>query len=266
MNRSATKKTDPGAARRWAPVIVFGLVCAPMLAFGGETDLRKLADRLIELRGKVETLNDDIESRQQQHRNTMTSLAQRRAELDGQVQRQDLEIEKLRRALDEVRAQREQIEQASAAMRPAAEDAAKRLEAYVQRSLPFTTEQRRADLIAIRTKLAKGEISSPRALNQLWSFVEDELRLARGSGIFRQTIRLEGTEQLADVVRVGLVMLFFRTGDGRYGYAERAGEAWRFVTVQGEDAHKTTELFEAFERQVRTGYFDVPNPLAGGLR
>lgn len=254
------------AKNPWALAIAAGLVCAPALALGADADLRKLADKLIELRGEVETLNDDIESRQQQHRNTMTSLAQRRAELDGQVQRQDLEIEKLRRALAEVRAQRTEIERASKAMRPAAEGAAERLDAYVQASLPFTTDQRRAEIESIRKRLDKGEISAPRALNQLWSFVEDELRLARGSGVFRQTIPLDGEEQLADVVRIGLVMLFFRTADARFGYAEATDGGWRFVTVVGEDAKKASELFEAFERQVRTGYFDVPNPLKGGLR
>ncbi len=265
MERNATYPARRGTSLMHA-LLVAGLVLAPVAAHAEDTDLRKLADRLIELRGQVETLNDDIEARQQQHRNRMTSMAQRRAELDGQVQRQELESKKLRRQLAEVRSRAEQIDQASKALRPTALQTTETLQAYVSASLPFTREQRLAEVQDIRKQLEKGDMSTPRALNQLWSFVEDELRLSRGSGIFRQTIPLGGQEQLADVVRIGLVMLFFRTGDGGFGYAQQGAKGWTFTTVSGPDTKLVSELFAAFERQVRSGYFDLPNPLQGEQR
>jgi hypothetical protein len=244
--------------------LAIGLV--PIVGFGQDGTLAALAEQLIQLRGEVEALNDDIESRQQDHRNRMSSLSQRRAELEAQIQRQELDIKKLQRTIDELNAKSEAVAQESASLRPVAEQSITRLESRVKAGLPFTVDERLAELGGVRTKLEKGEISAPRALNQLWTFVEDELRLSRENGLFRQTIVLDDEEQLADVVRLGMTMLFFHTGDGEYGHATRNGDGWTYVTVGDEQAQHVEALFEDFEKQVRTGFFTVPNALVGGAR
>ena len=251
---------------RWSPaVLLAGAVALPVGSSRAE-ELTKLADKLIQLRGQVEGLNDDIEARQQDHRNRMASLSQRRAELEAQIQRQELDLEKVERQIAELRETADTVDQEAAALEPVALGSARELEGFVTSSLPFTVDQRLAEIDAIRGKLSRQEISTPRALNQLWTFVEDELRLARENLLFRQTIELDGNEQLADVVRVGMVMLFFRTGDGRYGYAARAGDGWTYTAVDGEDRDQVETLFDDFEKQVRTGFFTLPNALPGARR
>lgn len=253
--------------RKWSHVAAFGLVLtAPVLAFSDEDDLGALAEQLIQLRGEVETLHDQIESEQQDHRNRMSSLSQRRAELQVQIERQELELEKARRQIDELRQKSKTVDDESAALQPVATNSAKKLETHVKSSLPFTSVERVSEIDGVRSKLSKGEVSAPRALNQLWTFVEDELRLSKENGLFRQTITIDGEEQLADIVRVGMVMLFFRTGDGRYGHATQQGDNWTYTVVEGEAAEKLELLFDDFEKQVRTGFFTVPNALPGGAR
>jgi len=259
MTDSTKKKVAAGL------VVAFGLA-VPVVGLTADEELSKLAERLIQLRGEVESLNDDIESKQQSHKNRMTSLAQRNAELEAQIQRQELETKKLQQQIEELRREARAADQASAALRPVAKDVMKKLERRVDHGLPFTRDERKAEIDDIRTKLEKGDLSTPRALNQLWTFVEDELRLTRENGMFRQTIELDGEEQLADVVRVGMVMLFFRTGDGRYGHAERTGQGWEFRIIEDAGRDRVDDLFDAFERQVRTGYFEVPNALPGDDR
>ncbi|MEM6929529.1 MAG: DUF3450 family protein, partial [Myxococcota bacterium] len=230
--------------------LVAASLLAPALAVGADDPLSTLAERLIELRGEVESLNDDIEQQQQEHRNRMSSLTQRRAELDAQIQRQDLEIKKLRKEIDTLRAESTGLSEEIATLEPAVTEASARLEAQVRSSLPYMTEERVADLTAVLRKMDAEEITAGRALNNLWTFFEDELRLARESEMFRQTILVDGEEQLADVVRLGMVMLFFRTGDERYGYAVRDGERWRYAISSGSDRSRIEELFAAFEKQV----------------
>jgi len=242
---------------------VAACLLAPTLAAGADDDLSTLAERLISLRGDVEALNDDIEAQQQDHRNRMSSLTQRRAELDAQIQRQELEIKKLRNEIEELQAESTGLSEEIAVLEPTVRDAAERLEGRIRSSLPYMTEERVQDLAAVITKLDKEEITAARALNNIWTFFEDELRLSRESEMFRQTITVEGEEQLADVVRLGMVMLFFKTGDDTYGYAVRAGDDWNYQVATGSDRSRIEELFAAFEKQVRTGFFVVPNVLPG---
>lgn len=259
---------EPKPKLSWPRVALFGaaIVVTPVAAFSAEDGISVLAEKLIGLRGEVESLHDEIESKQQDHRNRMSSLSQRRAELEAQIQRQELDIEKVRRQVAELRDVAENVTEESAALQPVAKGSAASLEDHVSASLPFTVDERLAEIEEIRRKLSKGEVSAPRALNQLWTFVEDELRLSKENGLFRQTITIDDEEQLADVVRVGMVMLFFRTGDGRYGHAERSGDDWTFVAVDGQSAEKVEILFDDFEKQVRTGFFEIPNALPGAKR
>ncbi|MEL7371850.1 MAG: DUF3450 family protein [Myxococcota bacterium] len=241
------------------------VVLGPTIALGAdEEDLTTLADRLIKLRGEVETLHDDIESKQQQHRNRMASLSQRRAELESQIQREELQYKKLQRQVDEVNAKAKTIDEASMALRPVVKTVSSLLEQHVAAALPFTIGERSAELKQVRAKLERNELSVPRAINQMWTFVEDELRLCRENGIFRQTILLDGDEQLADVIRLGMTMLFFRTDDGEVvGRAVKTNDIWAFQPLTGEPAAVANNLFGEFERQVRTGFFRIPNALPG---
>ena len=251
----------------WTTLALWGAALAlPATALSAGDEISELAEKLIGLRGEVESLHDAINSKQQDHRNRMASLSQRRAELEAQLQRQELDVEKLRRKISEIEETAASADEESAALRPVAMSSARSLEDHLSSSLPFTLDKRLAEIEQVRSKLSKNEISAPRALNQLWTFVEDELRLSRQNGLFRQTIELDGEEQLADVVRLGMVMLFFRTGDGRYGHAQRSGDDWSY-SVLDEGADDDVEaLFEDFEKQVRTGYFRIPNALPGGAR
>ena len=187
--------------------------------------------------------------------------AERRAELEADVQRRELELKKLQQAISASDRERNKARADADALRPLVGEVIKSLGAHLDGALPFKLEDRRAGLTEIQTKLDKGELSAPRALNQLWTFVEDELRLARENGLFQQTIARDGKEELADVIRIGMVMLFFRTNDGAYGYANKSGDAWSYTTLDPAAAKPLGDLFDAFQKQVRTGYFVIPNAL-----
>lgn len=247
--------------------LLITLVVPGFVAFGAEENLSELAKRLIELRGQVEELHDRIDSEKRQHRGRMTSLSQRRSELESQIQRQELELKKFQQQLAEHRQETKEKNEDTAALTPVVTDAVQRTKRYVQAGLPFKPAEREAELDAILEKLEANDITAPRALNQIWGFLEDEFRIARQNEMYRQEIRLDGDDLLADVIRLGMVMLFFRTTDGRYGYAREARPgAWAYEVAEGEAAEQLQVLFGSFERQVRTGFFEVPNPLAGGAQ
>ena len=100
---------------------------------------------------------------------------------------------------------------------------------------------------------------------RLWAFLEDELRLVRENGLDRQIVPVDGAEVLADVARLGMVGLYYRTDGGAVGLAEWDGAAWGWRRIESRDEQKAVEaLFEKMKHGVRSGAFTLPGPHAGG--
>jgi len=114
----------------------------------------------------------------------------------------------------------------------------------------------------IESRLNSGAITPQRAVNQLWAFVEDEVRIAKENAIYSQTINLDGADVLVDVAKLGSVMLFFRTREERYGRAVAGADGWRWEVLEGSDQRQQIkQLFDSLRKQIRQGEFELPNPI-----
>lgn len=225
--------------------------------------IEDLAERLIGLRGKVESLQDEIEAKQQDHRNRMNSSAQRRAGLDAEIQSKELQLRQLRQAIAEQREKNRKANESAAAITPTLKDVAAVLSKYVDTALPFKTAERKKSVDELIAKVDRGDISAPQGLNRLWGLYEDEFRITRENGLFKQEIIVNGKEQLSDVIRLGTMMMFFRTSSGAVGTTKRQGDTFVYTEASGAAADQINALFSAFEKQVRSGFFEVPNALVG---
>ena len=124
--------------------------------------------------------------------------------------------------------------------------------------------ERTAELAEIRKQLAQDVLTPHKAAKRLWTFYEDEIRLAEENGVYQQTVTVAGEEKLADVARLGMMMLFFKTPDGDYGRALKEHGEWMYKVYRDEaDRDQVKELFASFRKQVRTGFFTLPNALTG---
>jgi hypothetical protein len=249
------------AAHLWAVAAAVALAAAP--AFSGE--LAPLAARLAQLRSEVETLSAQISERSQDAQDRTRSFTRQRQELELELLRERARVERLRAQL----AQRRQEIAAQASdeqeLSPLFDRSAARVRAYLTASLPFRTAERLAELDKIEEQVRTGLLRHPQALMRLWSLVEDELRMTRESGLYRQAIVLDGTERLADVARLGTVALYFQTSDQRSGYAVRDKGAWVYRELTDKrDRGQVGALFDAFKKQLRVGFFELPNALIVG--
>jgi hypothetical protein len=244
--------------------LAFGIIVTSAVQADDTADL---AQALIKLRGDVEALNNELDLTREEQRTTLAALTQQRAELDAQLTRQHT----LTRELREKQAQR--AEQAAAAgvnadtLKPTLLTAIDNLRDVVARGLPFKIEERMAALDEIRTQLENGALPAHRAANRLWAYFEDEFRITRETGLHKQTVALGKETVLADVAKVGSVLLYFKTQDGRLGYARREQNGWRFLaTDDAIDKAQIAQLFDALNKQIRQGYFELPMTLgvAGG--
>jgi len=233
------------------------LIAVPVYA---QDDLDALAEELVRLRGEVESLNTELNSAQEQHRARMNSLAAQKGDLEATRRREDLRIRQLEEDLADNRARAEQAGIAGETLVPVAEQAIAELRAHIQGGFPFKVDDRLAALDEIANQLESGSLAPPRVINRLWSFYEDELRLTRENALYAQIIPLDGERVLADVAKLGTVAMYFTTRDGRVGQAVLQNDAWRFVELESrDDRQRVEDLFDSLTKQIRTGYFELPN-------
>ena len=68
---------------------------------------------------------------------------------------------------------------------------------------------------------------------------------------------------LVDVAKLGTVFLFFQTKDNQGGMAKKlAAGGWKFeIATAADDRERIRNLFDSLKKQIRQGYFELPNPL-----
>lgn len=246
--------------RRILAAAFAAVLLSPLPVMADDAD--ELARRLIALRGEVEQLNATLELEREEQRATLLGLNQQRAQMEADLKRQELAAQEARDRLAQAAEASAGAGVAGDALKPVLASVLDQLVAGVRNGLPFKVEERVAALNAIRLEIDSGRLPPHRAANRVWAFVEDEFRLARETGLHQQTLTLGGQQVLAEVAKIGNVMLFWRTRDGRFGEARRAGRDWEFVEVTDQPAlGQIDALFDSLDKQIRQGYFELPGAL-----
>lgn len=221
-----------------------------------------LTEEMIELRSEVEALHSELDDEKDTLKSKMKSLAMQKSELEANIRREETRIKQLK---DGIKKQRELIAENSSGSQkliPVIVSAVDALTKEVEASLPFKKQDRLNALNEIKNGVQTSLITPERAANKLWAFYEDEIRLTKENGIFRQTIALDGEERLVDVARIGMVAMYFKTSDDGYGYVRHQNSGWVYaVTEEGAERDQIAMLFDAFKKQIRTGFFTIPNQL-----
>lgn len=230
------------------------------LANDQQAAIDELVDRIILLRGEVNDLDSQLQSLKTEHRNRMSSLSRERGQLESEQERQRLTLERATRKLDESRAALAEAGSGDEALAPVLKDAMQTLEEHVRASLPFKREERLEAINEMRAQMDSGRLPPPRVANRLWSLLADEIRLTSETGLYRQPITVNDEDKLADVARLGMMQLYFRTDDERVGVALRNNGDWAYEYAQGADRTRIETFMDSLRKQVRTGYFELPAP------
>jgi len=224
--------------------------------------LSTLAQELIRLRSEVETLSSEIENKKQEQRSRLKTLAIQKAEIEAAIQKETLRIKQMHLSLSRKQAEAAKGSFDQTALVPVIMKAIAGAEAAIEKGVPFKKKERLAELADIRTQVETGTANPFAAIARLWSFYEDEYRMTKENGIFRQSITVNGEEKLADIARIGTVMMFFRLSDGTLGRVERIGDRWDYRVETGKkQRERIALLFDSLKKQIRTGFFELPNVL-----
>ena len=236
-----------------------GLLIAPAAL---AADVDELAARLAALRGEVETLSSELSLEKEDLRATLRAMDAQKADLQVQVRQQELRLQQLDQALQtEVEAREAYAESTDGLIEPV-RDGIEEVRGAVTDGIPFHQGERLAELDALEKALDGGEQTPREVASKLWSFCEDEKRLTQENALDRQVIGLNGQEMLVDIMRLGMVALYFKTDDGRVGRAVKSGDAWTWVeAATPEDTAAILELHDALSKQIRVGLFELPMQL-----
>lgn len=242
--------------------MIIGLLAAAPALAEGPVDTR--AAELARLRREVETLSSETIAKKEDVRARIAALEAQTLEIEVQLRREELSLAQLEGEAEARRAElAAHTSQNQALVGPLLTSIAA-VRGTVASGLPFHLTERLAELDQLRAQLEGGLLAPEQVAARLWAFTEDELRLTRENALDRQIVQLPSGDVLADVARLGMVALYFRTDGGVVGMAARDGDRWIFRELASRDDEVAVEgLFTKLQHGVRTGTFTLPNPGGG---
>ncbi len=229
--------------------------------FAADESIENLSNKLIELRSEVEQLNNEINFAKDEHKQEMNYLWTQKNDIQAELDRNSKSLQKLQVQLDKKIAENAKKGSSSEELKPLFMQQVDQVYEYINTSIPFKKSQRIADLKDLKDQVNQNLISTQRGFNKLWALIEDEIRLTKETGLYKQTIAIEGEDEkkLVDIVRLGMMNIYFSTPEGEHGQLVRTNNNWVFeISENDEDKKQISELFDSLGKQVRTGLFTLP--------
>lgn len=216
----------------------------------------------MKLRADVEQLDTSISEEKESYRSSIKSLLRQKDDLEAVIAKEDLRIKQIEQELSKVRKEIVNASKSTEGLKPILIYAITLLNKNIQDSIDFKKSERLEDLKNIKTQIEQDLVSPQKGLALVWNAYTDALRMTKENGLFKQTITLNGQERLAEVARIGTVMMYFKTPNDEVGYVVKEGSGWGYKEVIAkEQKEQIIALFDAFKKQIRTGYFTLPNAL-----
>lgn len=217
---------------------------------------------IMKLRADVESLYTKIDENKDAYKSQMKSYSFQISDNEAQINRQETSLKLTAQNLEKVEAELKAIGSSSKDIKPMIHEALVALQTEIKAGIPFKLEDRLAALTKIKTGLNNGDISQEKALALTWASYDDALRLTKEIGLFKQEITLNDEAKIAKIAKIGSVMMFFATLDDKVGYVKQEGNTYKYVTVTDDSQRRQIiKLFDALQKQIRTGYFTLPNAL-----
>lgn len=223
-------------------------------------DLTALAKELAGLRQEVAELENQIADKRASYRAQEDSLSRQVAEMEGDVRREELILEKIRMEISSRQTRLKDIGGEETPIKKAVLQSCAQLEAHIQQALPFKQNARLKSVAELKKQVETDLLSPRKAASQVWGIIQDEIRLTRENTLDQQIIEVDGSTFQAKVIHIGMVALYFELPNGLNGYAKKADNGYQMVLVERPaDQEAITNLFEAFGKQIRQGQFLLPH-------
>lgn len=200
----------------------------PMIYADVVTDL---SQQLIPLRSRMEKQAQELENTQQALDQQIQALQAQALELNQNLSREKLKSKVLNEKTKRLTSFTNLGPTGSSEDQKFVSQWMEDLKIWVDQSLPFQKPQRLAKLEELQSRFKKKEPLEPLVWD-LWSFTSQELKNTKGFSNEVTEISLDGKMVPAEVAKLGMVHMYFRTTDQRSGYSLKSKHGWTFQTAQ----------------------------------
>ncbi|MEA2098893.1 MAG: DUF3450 family protein [Campylobacterota bacterium] len=222
----------------------------------------KIVESIMKLRGDVESLYTKIDENKVNHKAQMKSIALQVADSEAQINRKTTSIKLADLELQKIKVKIANTSTSNIELKPLLHSSFDLLETSIKEGIPFKVPARLSALNKIKSELKEGLITQEKALALLWVSYDDNIRLTKEIGLFKQNIKVDGVNVLAQVAKIGSVMMYFSTPNNKVGYVVKDSTAYSYkVATNEEDIKNIVALYDALQKNIRTGYFTLPNAL-----
>ncbi|PHS59039.1 MAG: hypothetical protein COB17_00430 [Sulfurimonas sp.] len=221
-----------------------------------------IVSSIMKLRGDVESLYTGIKENEFRYKTEMKSLSMQATDLEAQINRQSTSLKLAKSELNKIKAKIKETVSSNDDIKPMVLDALNLLSKSIKEGIPFMVEDRVASLNKIKADMNEGLITSEKALSLAWASYDDTLRITKEIGLFKQKITINGKVVLSKIAKIGSVMMFFSTPNNKLGYVVKKNNAYEYKLITDpKDIKKISSLFDALQKQIKTGFFEIPNAL-----
>ncbi|MBL91129.1 MAG: hypothetical protein CMH56_04855 [Myxococcales bacterium] len=223
-------------------------------------DLTALAKELANLRQEVAELESQLGDKRAQYRAQEDSLSRQVAEMEGDVRREELLLDKVRLEINSREQRIQEIGGEETPIKTTVLKSCDELEQHISSSLPFKRAERLASVTELKKQINSEVLSPRKAASQVWGIIQDEVRLSRENILDQQIIEVDGKTFQAKVIHIGMVALYFELPNGLNGYAKKNGTHYEMTLASDpQEQEAIQKLFEDFSKQIRQGEFYLPH-------
>ena len=243
-------------------------ICFVLLTGFTFSALADIQEELIKLRSQVQLEADSLDAEKKSINASIQSLTVEKGELESQKKLLTQANRQYSKSLKE----KEQIMGGEelkdfAGYAEMGDTGVKSLLEYFEAAVPFKSLKRKERLLKIQSKYTNKELTVAEYFEKYWSVLQDEIRLSENVEVQKDSILIEGVEHKVKVLKLGMYGLYFKTLDGRLGYADKEGSKWSFKFFTNSTDSKNAELlFSAKEKQIKGGKYDLPLMISKGAK
>ena len=240
---------------RRAAVLATGLGCVVGATAGAATldDIFAVADRINAQartsQGKIEALTEETRDLYADYKlvlNEIENLRVYNRQMDRSIAQQNRDLDQLSDAIDRVTVIERQVTPLMLRMIDS-------LERFVELDLPFLLTERQDRVERLRTIMDRADVAVSEKFSQVLQAYQIENEYGRTMEAYGDTIDVDGTSYIVDVLKMGRVALVYQTSDGQ-------------LTGMWNDSDRRWEaLGDEYTAPVRNGIRMARQQLAPGL-
>jgi len=222
-------------------------------------NIKSVSQELVKVRQDIEELHSKITFKKDQFKDNMRSYSNQKSDLDIKISRNELKVQELQRDLKKLTEENKKNSSTQQEIVPILNSSIAMIQTTIKDSIPFKKEARLQALSDIQHRLNTGIVTPNKVVNQLWAFIEDEMMIGQSSGLYNDTVVINGDKKLVKVLKLGKIAIFFKDGE-QYGLIKKQNNRWtQEMITKPAELQDTAKLYDTFSKQIRTGKFTMTN-------